>query len=215
MRSGRSLTVAIVAAGAIAVGGALAAAQDHAGTTADLRADEELLYARLGLDPSEVRERQFLASLMMGPVAAPRDRRRTLDLTPLAEWAIAYVRGVGVPLVEHRDERGKRPIAVSAEFAVADDRPNVKLHLGDRPAEPLGAFYPPEKGFRFSVVYPMNKISLRIEGGDDSEFGSLAVAGLSWVHPSQRFAAGFGLPAKLKNTRSDFGVIFQFRMNLP
>ncbi len=172
-------------------------------------------YQRLALDWREVREQHFLAVLMAGPQTAPRKKRKSLDLTPLAEKAIAYVQSLGVPLVEHRDEDGKRPIAVSAQFSLAEDSPDVKLHLGDRPAEPMGAFYPPEKGFRFSVVYPVKNLTVRLEAGDDSEFGSLAVAGLSWVHPSKRLAAGVGLPVKLDNSDSDFGAIFQLRMNLP
>ncbi len=189
--------------------------EETAARTGVPRWGDETEYVRLALDWREVRERQLLARLIALPQDQPRQKRRSLDLTPLAEMAISYVRGFGVPLVEHRDADGKRPIAVSAQFAVAADMPNVKLHLGDRPAEPMGAFYPAEKGFRFSLVYPMKHLSLRLEGGDDSEFGSLAVAGLSWVHPSKRFAAGFGVPMRLKNSRGDSGAIFQFRMNLP
>ena len=171
-------------------------------------------YQRLALDWREVREQQFLASMMAGPEIVPRKKKKSLDLTPLADWAIGYVQNLGVPLVEHRDEGGERPIAVSAHFSLAEDSPDVRLHLGDRPAEPMGAFYPPEKGFRFSVSYPINDLSLRLEAGDDSEFGSLAVGGLSWVHPNKRLAAGVGLPIKLDNSDSDFGAIFQIRMKL-
>lgn len=200
----------------VGVLGAPVAAFD-AGETAGAAAPrwgDETEYVRLALDWREVRERQFLAAILALPQDRPRDQRRSLDLTPLADMAIAYVRGFGIPLEEVRDEDGKRPIAVSAQFAVGENMPNVKLHLGDRAADPIGAFYPAEKGFRFSVAYPIGSMSLRIEGGDDSEFGSLAVAGLSWVHSSQRFAAGFGLPMRLRNAHGDFGALFQIRMKL-
>lgn len=170
-------------------------------------------YVRLALDWREVRDRQFLAGMLALPQDRRRDQRRSLDLTPLAEMAIGYVRGFGIPLEEHRDADGKRPIAVSAQFAVAENMPNVQFHLGDRAADPIGAFYPPERGFRFSIAYPMRSFSLRVEGGDDSEFGSLAVAGMSWVHPNRRMAAGLGLPMRLRNSDGDFGAIFQFRFN--
>ncbi len=171
-------------------------------------------YTRLALDPDQVRDQQFLALLMRSDTYRPRRKRKTLDLTPVVETAIDYVQGLGVPLVEHRDEKGKRPIAVSAQFSVGEGMPDVRLHLGDRAAEPMGAFYPAEKGLRWSIVYPVKNVTLRLEGGDDSEFGSLAVAGFHWVHPNQRFAAGVGLPMKLDNSDSNFGAIFQFRMNL-
>ncbi len=171
-------------------------------------------FERLVRERGDVQQQEFLARLLSATRLLPRRRkRRSIDLTPLANMAIAYLKESGVPIVEQRDKKN-RPIAVSAQFSVAGDVPDVKLHLGDRPAEQLGAFYPSKKGFRFSVVYPMENLSLRLDGGDDSEFGSLAVAGLSWVHPSKRFAAGLGLPVRLKNADGNFGAIFQFRINL-
>lgn len=177
--------------------------------------DAELL-EDLATGDDGLREDRFLARMLNARRITPRRRRkrRKLDLTPLADMAIAYLKEQGVPIVETRDEK-RRPIAIDAEFAVAGDVPSLKMHLGDRAAEPLGAFYPPERGFRFSVVYPMEQWSLRVEAGDDSEFGSRAVAGLTWVHPNQRYAVGFGLPMRIKHAEGDFGAIMQFRMNLP
>ncbi len=191
------------------------AADPFAATLGDRQDDE--FYERLALDPVGARQQQLLHHLMVGAEVSGKDRIKTksLDLAPMAEMAIAYVQGMGMSVVEHRDEKGRRRIALSAQFSVAEDMPDVKMHLGDRPLEPMGAFYPAKKGFRFAVVYPMRNFSLRLEGGDDSEFGSIAVAGVSWVHPSKRFAAGFGLHGgDLDSVNSNLGAIFQFRMNL-
>lgn len=175
---------------------------------------DDAFYQRMALDPQTARQQQVLARLMIGP-SARGEEKRSVDLTRLAEMAIASVRGMGVPLIEHRDERGRGPIAVSAQFSVAGDSPDLRMHLSARALEPMGAFYPATKGIRFSVVYPMKNFSLRLDAGEDSEFGSIAVAGISWVHPSKRFAAGFGLHGgNLENSRSGVGAIFQFRMNL-
>ncbi len=192
-----------------------AAGAQQSGAKSALTEQDTEYYDQLVADQRNVRQQDFLARVMSVNRMLPRRKRvrRKLDLTPLADMAIAYLKDRGLPIIEKRDEK-KRPIAVSAEFSVAADTPNVKLHLGDRPAEPMGAFYPPEKGFRFSVIYPMENFSFRLEGGEDSEFGSLAVLGMSWVHPSKRYALGFGLPMKIKNAEGDFGAIMQFRMNL-
>jgi len=205
---------AMAVALALLAGGSAGFAEERTRTRALGQVDDEL-YDCLALDADELRHQGFLAVVMKANRTRPRQKKRkSLDLTPLAEMAISYVQDLGIPLVEHRDDKGKRPVAVSASFAVAGDAPDLKFHLGDRPAEPMGAFYPPEKGFRFSVVYPVQNLTVRLEAGDDSEFGSLAVLGLSWVHPNKKMAAGFGLPMKLDNSESDFGAIFQFRMNL-
>jgi hypothetical protein len=172
-------------------------------------------YSELARDRPQLQGEQFLVRMLSATRMVPKKTKqvRKLDLTPLADIAIAYLKDKGLPLEEERDEK-KRPIAVSAEFAVGQDVPSVKFHLGDRPNEAIAAFYPPEKGIRFSVVYPLEHWSLRFEGGEDSEFGSLAVAGVTWVHPSKRYAAGFGLPMRMKHASGDFGAIFQFRVNL-
>jgi len=213
MRLRRSIS-AVVAALVGLYFGALAASAEQPGRTRTLATIGEDFYTRFAVDPDQMRQQHMLAALMGASQIRPRKKRRSLDLTPLAELAIGYAQGLGLPLIEHRDAKGRRPVAVSASFAIADDMPDVKFHLGDRPAEPMGAFYPSKKGFRFSVVYPIKNLTLRLDAGDDSEFGSAAVMGLSWVHPSKKFAAGFGLPVKRKNAESDFGAIFQFRMKL-
>ncbi len=204
-------TIATTLAVLLSVPAVLAEPPGSQALLSDSDADQ---FNQLVRERGDLQQQEFLAHLLSAARLLPRKKkRRSLDLTPLANMAIAYLKESGVPIVEQRDKKN-RPIAVSAQFSIAGDVPDVKLHLGDRPAEPLGAFYPSKKGFRFSVVYPMDNLSLRLEGGDDSEFGSLAVAGLSWVHPSKRFAAGLGLPVKLKHAEGDFGAIFQFRMNL-
>lgn len=193
---------------------ALAASANDAVVAGPLARQDDEFYERLALDPASARHQQLLHHLMVAPEGRGKGRKKSssLDLTPMAETAI---RGMGMSIVEDRDQKGRRRIALSAQFSVAEDMPDVKMHLGDRPLEPMGAFYPAKKGFRFAVVYPLRDFSLRVEGGEDSEFGSIAVTGVSWVHPSKRFAAGFGLHGgDLDNVDSNFGAIFQFRMNL-
>lgn len=144
----------------------------------------------------------------------PRRRRARLDLSPFAHEILNFLRAHGLPLEEQRDEHGKGPVGVYADVSVGEDLPAVSFHLGDRPIEPLGAFYPGKKGFRCAVVWPIERFTLRIEGGEDSEFGYFGIAGVQWVHPRWPFAAGIGVPVNLRDADGDIGVIFQFRMTL-
>lgn len=169
------------------------------------------LAATLGGDHNQLRRDDLLTRFLVAPRREPRKRRKTLDLTPLVERAIVYVRDLGVPLVEQRDKKGS-PIAVSASFSVGEDMPAIKLHLGDVAPEPFGAFFPGRKGFRWSVIYPVRNLTLRLEAGEDSEFGNVGIAGVQWVHPNQHIAAGIGMPVKMSNSDGAIGAIFQFRL---
>jgi hypothetical protein len=137
-----------------------------------------------------------------------------LDLSPLINQLTSYIRGYGIPLREYRDASGKKPVAVSVSFSVRDNLPPVNIQLGDRTLEPFGAFYASHKGARWAVVWPIDHFSLRLEGGEDSEFGYYGIAGMQWTHPTRPLACGFGVPINLHNADGAVGVIFQFRMKL-
>lgn len=164
------------------------------------------------------RARDFAAAARLGgppdDFRAQSKRRPKLDLSPLIDGVLGFFRRHGIPLEEQRDEKGRGPIGVYADFSVGKDLPAVSFHLGDRPIEPLGAFYSADRGFRCALVWPVHRFTLRIEGGEDSEFGYYGIAGVQWIHPTRPLAAGIGIPMNLNNADGDIGVIFQFRMTL-
>jgi hypothetical protein len=143
-----------------------------------------------------------------------RPPKAQLDLSPVVDEVFDFFHRHGLPLQPQRDEEGQGPIGVYADFSVGSDMPAVSFHLGDRPIEPLGAFYSNERGFRCAVVWPIDRFTLRLEGGEDSEFGYYGIAGVQWVHPRRPLAIGFGLPMNLRDAEGDVGLILQFRMNL-
>lgn len=150
-----------------------------------------------------------------GPVRNPRLRQRLgLDLSPAIDGIFAFFNRHGLPLRQQLDEEGDDIVGVQAAFSVGDDLPAVSFNLGDRPVEPLGAFYSAERGFRCAVVWPIDRFTIRLEGGEDSELGYYGIAGLQWLHPRLPLAAGIGIPMNLRDAEGDVGLIMQFRMRL-
>lgn len=154
-----------------------------------------------------------------GPVLSVDGRRSEpprarLDLSPALNEIFRFFHRHGLPLQPQRDEDGDGPIGVYADFSVGRNVPAVSFHLGDRPIEPLGAFYSNERGFRCAVVWPFRGVTLRLEGGEDSEFGYYGIAGVQWVHPKRPLALGIGLPMNLRDADGDVGFIVQLRMTL-
>lgn len=150
---------------------------------------------------------------------APRrgDRLRQrlgIDLSPAIGSVFGFFRQHGVPLRAQHDEDGQGLVGVQAAFSVGRELPAVSFNLGDRPVEPLGAFYSAERGFRCAVVWPVERFTLRLEGGEDSEFGYYGIAGVQWIHPRLPLAAGIGVPMNLRDAEGEVGVILQLRMRL-
>jgi hypothetical protein len=140
--------------------------------------------------------------------------RAHLDLSPVVDGIFDFFNRHGVPLREQRDENGDGPVGVYADFGVGRDVPAVSFHLGDRPIEPIGAFYSNERGFRCAVVWPIERFTLRLEGGEDSELGYYGIAGVQWLDPHRPLAIGIGLPMNLRDTERGVGVVLQLRMTL-
>jgi hypothetical protein len=168
-----------------------------------LRAERPFRWRDLGSGPGP--------GLGRGGGAPPRAR---LHPSPALDEIFRFFHRHGLPLQPQRDEDGDGPIGVYADFSVGRDMPAVSFHLGDRPIEPLGAFYSNERGFRCAVVWPVKRVTLRLEGGEDSEFGYYGIAGVQWVHPSIPLALGIGLPMNLRDADGDVGFIVQMRMTL-
>lgn len=143
-----------------------------------------------------------------------RPGRGTVDLSPVVDGIFGFLNRHGVPLREQRDEAGRGPIGVYANFSVGRDVPALSFHLGDRPLDRIGAFYSNERGFRCALVWPVERFTLRLEGGEDSELGYYGIAGLQWLHPRRPIAIGIGLPMNLRDTERGAGVVVQFRMTL-
>lgn len=167
------------------------------------------------LNPRPYRARDFgAAALSIGRRDMAPPARTRLDLSPLAAGILGLIREQGVPLRAQRDEKGRGPIGVMAAFSVGRDMPAVSFHLGDRPIEPLGAFYSGERGFRCALVWPIDRFTLRLEGGEDSEFGYFGIAGVQWLDAKRRIAIGAGVPMNLRNAEGDIGAIMQLRLRL-
>jgi hypothetical protein len=154
------------------------------------------------------------AAFMAREGGRPQELRAQVDLSPAIDEIFRFFHRHGLPLQPQRDEEGNGPIGVYANFSVGRDVPALSFHLGDRPIEPLGAFYSNERGFRCALVWPIKRVTLRLEGGEDSEFGYYGIAGVQWVHPRAPLAIGVGLPMNLDNAEGDVGLILQFRMSL-
>ena len=166
--------------------------------------------------------RDLGAAAFAGPgTEEVQPQRKQIDLSPVLDEIFGFLHRHGVPLQEQTDEKGHGPVGVYANFSVGRDVPAVSFHLGDRPIEPLGAFYSNERGFRCAVVWPVSRFTLRLEAGEDSEFGYYGIAGIQWLHPRRPLAIGIGIPMNLRDgkegggvTSGDVGFIFQLRMTL-
>ncbi|MBX3024334.1 hypothetical protein KF840_05430 [bacterium] len=148
------------------------------------------------------------------PGAEGPPRRAGIDLSPAVDAIVGFVNQHGIPLRQRRGEPTGELVGVQAAFGVGRDLPAVSVNLGDRSLEPLGAFYSAQRGFRCAVVWPIDRFTLRLEGGEDSEFGYYGIAGVQWLHPRLPLALGVGVPMNLRDAEGDLGVIVQFRMRL-
>jgi len=163
-----------------------------------------------------VHDRDFGNAALRGPDAGRREPvRRQIDLSPAIDEVFGFLHRHGVPLQEQRDDQGRGPIGVYANFSVGRDVPAVSFHLGDRSPEPIGAFYSSERGFRCAVVWPVSRYTLRLEAGEDSELGYYGIAGVQWVDPHRPLAIGIGVPINLRSADGGgVGLVVQLRMNL-
>jgi hypothetical protein len=181
------------------------------------RVSVQLLDASRGLLRSE---RPFRARDLGGSAFGHNDGRPVeplrahVDLSPALDEIFGFFHRHGVPLQQQLDEDGDGPVGVYADFSLGRDVPAVSFNLGDRSIEPLGAFYSSGHGFRCAVVWPINRFTLRLEGGDDSEFGYYGIAGVQWLDPHRPLALGIGVPMNLRGAEGAVGVVFQLRMNL-
>jgi len=144
----------------------------------------------------------------------PRTLRAKLDLSPAVQEILGFLRRHGLPLQQQLDKKGRGPVGVYADFNIGQDLPALSFHLGDRPLEPLGAFYSNKRGFRCALSWPVGHFTLRLEAGEHSEFGYYGIAGIQWLHPSRPLAIGIGLPMNLKDADGDVGFVMQLRMKL-
>lgn len=168
-----------------------------------LRADRPRHFDDPWLDPADVPGR-----------GEPSPRHAGIDLSPAVDAIVGFVNRHGVPLRQQRDQPGGKLVGVQAAFGIGRDLPAVSVNLGERSVEPLGAFYSAERGFRCAVVWPVDRFTLRLEGGEDSEFGYYGIAGVQWLHPRLPLALGVGVPMNLRDAEGDVGVIVQLRMRL-
>jgi len=149
-----------------------------------------------------------------GQIADRQHPRLRLDLDPLFNEVLRMVRDIGIPLQRYRDPLHTRAIGVTASFRLGEDFPAVSFHVADRAPAALDAFYSGGHGLRWAFVWPVGQFTMRLEGGDRSEFGYLAVAGAQWNHPRLPLAVGLGLPVRLRNAEGEIGVILQLRATL-
>ena len=184
--------------------------------------DTTLLFVPLAEESHSLlrNDRPFrLEEVQLDALGTPRrgdrlKRRLGIDLSPAIDSILGFFNRHGVPLREQHDDKHGNLVGVQAAFSVGRDLPAVNFNIGDRPVEPLGAFYSAERGFRCALVWPVERFTLRLEGGEDSEFGYYGIAGVQWVHPRLPIAAGVGVPMNLRDAEGDIGVIVQFRMRL-
>jgi hypothetical protein len=189
----------------------VATAQDGSGVRMTVfDASRDLLRAERGL-----RGHDLAGIAAFAPDGLPAATHRApIDLSPVLDEVFGFFHRHGVPLQEQLDDDGKGPVGVYADFHVGRDTPAVSFHLGDRSLDPVGAFYSSAHGFRCAVVIPVDRFTLRLEAGDDSELGYFGIAGVQWVDPHWPLAIGIGLPMNLRGAGSNVGVVVQLRMKL-
>jgi hypothetical protein len=192
------------------VGPALAADDNDIERSRLFEASRDMLRGDRSLRGRDLGQVVFTTPDGRGPVV----ERNRIDVSPVLDEIFGFLHRHGVPLQEQRDDEGNGPVGVYADFSVGRDVPAVSFHLGDRPIEPLGAFYSNERGFHCAVVWPISHFTLRFEGGEDSEFGYYGIAGVQWLDPHRPLAIGIGLPMNLRNADGDIGFILQLRMKL-
>lgn len=137
-----------------------------------------------------------------------------LDAQPLLRNFLNVLNVIGLPVRQHHDPRGLRAFGIAASISVGEEYPAVNFHLADRCPEQLNAFYRGGRGLSWAFIWPVHQLTLRVEGGDDSEFGSYAIAGAQWTHPTLPLALGIGLPVRMKHADGLVGAIFQLRAKL-
>jgi hypothetical protein len=159
--------------------------------------------------------RDFLELWQVQSLAPRRTTPRVrLDAEPLLTNLLDVLNDLGIPLRQYRDPRGLRALGVSASFSIGAEYPAVNFHLADRCPEQLTAFYRGGRGLSWAFIWPSDLFTLRLEGGDDSEFGSYAIAGAQWNHPRLPLAVGIGLPVRMKHADGLIGAIIQVRAKL-
>jgi hypothetical protein len=151
--------------------------------------------------------------LLLDPDTAPS--AYDVELDGALDSTLDVLHGIGVPLRPDRALAGKHGIAFSAAFRVKKELPSVMFHVGDR--GPFDAFYANEGGFRWALTWPLHlvdRVALHLEGGEDSEFGTFAIADLQWRHPSRPLVIGVGVPVALAHAEGNLGLLCQLRMLL-
>lgn len=170
---------------------------------------------RMMVDGNRHSGERFLSTLLNNDRADFKKRRRfRLNVEPLVNEIAGMLRDAGVPLHPTRDPAGGRTVGFAAAFHIREDLPAVSFHIADRSPEPIGAFYSRQRGLSWAFIWPVQRFTIRIEGGDDSEFGYFAIAGAQWNHSTRPLSAGIGLPMNLRNADGSIGVILQFRAKL-
>ena len=161
-----------------------------------------------------VRRDLYREALNLSPEQQPM-RDYDVDLKPLLDNALGYVHAIGIPLRPDREMAGQKGIAFSASWRVRPDMPAVNFHIGD--TGPLDAFYANDGGFRWALswlVQGAGPVALHLEGGEDSEFGTWAIAGAQWRDPHRPLAIGIGVPVSMNGVDGGVGVLLQLRMLL-
>src|SRR5512139_799661 len=106
-------------------------------------------------------------------------KRYRLNVAPLFDDFVSLVRDAGIPLKAVHDPRNARRLGVSASFNLGEGLPALTVHAGKAVPELFGAFSAGHS-FSWGAVWPIHQFTLRLEGGNHSEFGYFAIAGAQW-----------------------------------
>ncbi len=157
-------------------------------------------------------ERATPLSVLFGrrPDIKPVSDQFHLDVTPLFDDFVSVVRDAGIPVHAVQDASGERRIGVSASFNLGERLPALSFHAGQSMPELYGAFST-ARSTSWALVWPAQQFTLRVEGGNHSEFGYFAIAAAQWSDPSRPLAFGIGIPMHLHNAKGGTGVLMQFR----
>jgi hypothetical protein len=184
-------------------------------------ADDGALVSRASETEEALRERNlprprnFVEAWQVNAMAPRRTRPVRLDAEPLLRNFLNALNNLGIPVRQHHDPGGLRAIGLAASIDMGDDYPAVNFHIADRCPNTLTAFYRGgRRGLSWAFSWPVERFTLRLEGGDNSEFGSYAIAGVQWNHPRLPLAIGIGLPVRMRHADGMIGGILQLRAKL-
>ncbi len=136
-----------------------------------------------------------------------RHRDLHLEITPFLNGLVDMAQRCGIPIQPIHGTAAGHLTGVTGSFKVSEDLPAISFYAREHSPELFGAFSSSRRGISWSVAWPLQQFTFRLQGGNDSELGYLAVGGVEWTHPAKPVAIGIGMPMNLHGGGQVGGVV--------